>query len=333
MKKNLGYILLTLIAVSCSTNDGVFRLKGKFKGFYQGELYVYTLDGKASIDTIRINDGRFTYEQVLDDTATLSVIFPNFSEIPVIASPGASVSMEGDASHLREVTVNGDDENDLLTKFRLQVSEQTPPEAVKSAAAFINEHPGAVSSMYVLNRYFLLKTDADLDQASKLLAAMKKAAPENKQLGRLKKEVDGLKQARKGSKLPNFSAVTTTGYRVTNADLKGELNVISVWSTWNYDSQSVQRQLRKFQKQYGSRLGLLSICMDGNPADCKQTSKRDSTLWNTVCDGRMWNMPIVAQLAVSTIPDIIITDRSGKILDRGLNMNELISKVEEKLGK
>lgn len=331
MKKALSYILFTLIVVSCSTDSGMFRMEGKFKNFNQGELYVYSLTGKGKIDTIRLMEGKFVYEVPMEDTVMLSVVFPNYSEIPVVAAPGSSVTMTGNASHLREVSVQGTEENEALTQFRLKVNDQTPPEAEKSAAAFITEHPSSPACMFVLNKYFILKANADYKKSGELLQKMMKARPGNKKMAQQRKMIEGLRQSAKGSKLPAFSVTSVTGKRVTNADLTGDLNVITLWAVWNYESQGIQRQLRQLKKQYGQRLQLLSISIDGNPADCKQVAKRDSLSWPVVCDGRMWTAPIIQELGFYVVPDVIVADRSGRIIARRLTGTELKNEIEKQL--
>ena len=333
MKKAFGHILLTLLVVSCSPQNDIFVLKGKFKNFNLGELYIYNLTGRASIDTVKLTDGKFSYDILQEDTALLSVVFPNFSEIPVIAIPGASLTMEGDASHLREVTVTGTKENDRLTDFRLRVADMTPPEAEKEAETFIKEQSASPGCLYVLNKYFLLKTPANYKKVTELLDMMSKATPGNIQLQNLKKQAQELKTLKVGSTLPDFSAITTTGSRVTKADLKGDVNVISVWSSWSIESQNIQRQLRKLRKNYGWGLQLLSVCLDGNPEEGKRMIKRDSLSWSLVCDGKMWQTPIVKQLGITAIPDNIVTDKNGKIIARGLSLVDLQKKIEEKLKK
>jgi len=333
MKRFLGYILLALIAVSCTTSSDSFRLKGQFKSFNQGELFIYSLSGNGKIDTVKLMGGKFTYDVPMEDTLVLSVVFPNFSEIPVVAVPGTSVKMEGDASHLREVAVTGTDENEQLTQFRLKINEQTPPEALKTAEAFVKEHPSSVLSLYILNKYFLQKADADYSKVSKLLSAMTKAAPDNRRLQLLQKQTEELRASRKGQKLPKFSAVDTEGKRVSNADLKSELNVIIAWSSWNYESQNQQRQFYRLKKDYGSRLQLFGVCLDGNPADCKRQMERDSITWHTVCDGKMWAAPIVGQLGIYGLPDIILVDKSGKIIMRSYSFEDTKKKIEELLKK
>lgn len=317
---------------SCSSPDDTFVLKGKFKNFNQGELYIYSLQGKGRIDTVRLADGRFSYDTFLDDTLVLSVVFPNFSEVPVVAIPGSTITMQGDASHLKEVAVEGNSENKALTDFRLKVATQTPPEAQKTAAAFIREHPASPASLYLLNKYFLLTATTPSAEAAKLIAACAKASPHRLRLQRLQRQVEGLRTARVGAPLPRFSAVTTRGARVTQADVKGTVGVVSVWATWSYESQNIQRQLRQLKKKYGSRLQLLSICLDGNPEECKAQMERDSITWYTVCDGQMWSSPVVEKLGICRVPDVIIVDSKGKMTDRGLNADELKKKVEKVLG-
>lgn len=333
MKKTFGYILLALIAVSCSDSDDIFRLKGKFKNFNQGEITIFSQMGRGSIDTVRLAEGKFTYDLPLlqQDTIVLSVLFPNYLDIPVIAAPGMSLKMEGDASHLREVTVTGNEENNVLTQFRLNLGGLAPAEAAKSAEKFITEHPESPACLYILNKFFLMKVDADYEKADRLMALMVKAAPHRRQLVLIQKEISQLRTARQSKTLPSFTAVTTTGSRVGKSDLSGELNIVSIWASWNYESQSIQRNLHMQKRKYGSRLQLLSICVDGNPEECKQTMKNDSINWPVVCDGKMWQTPAVGQLGFAGVPDNIVTDRNGRILARGLSLVDLQKKIEEKL--
>ena len=326
-------LLFCILLSACSDSGNAFRMKGKFKNFNQGELYVYSLYGKRSIDTIKLANGKFDYEVQVKDTALLSVVFPNFSEIPVIATPGSSVYIEGDASHLRDVEVSGTDDNQLLTNFRLQANDLTPPEAVKSAAAFIKEHPSSPACLYIINKYFLLKADADYRKTNELLTLMVKASPGNRRLAAFQKQTSPLKAVKKGNQLPQFSATTTTGRRFTNADLRGELNIICAWASWNYESLSNLRQLQRHQKKYGPRLQLMSICLDGNPADCKaQTTRGDTLTSPIICDGQMWAMPIVSKLGIFAIPDNILVDRNGKIIARRASMDDIKKELEARWG-
>lgn len=325
-------LLFTLIAVSCSTPDGRFRLEGQFKSFNQGELYIYSLDqGRARLDTIQLFDGKFAYDIAVDDTAAYSVIFPNFSEIPVFTEPGATVKMQGDASHLKAVSVTGTDLNDLMTSFRLSLNDQTPPQVLKSVAAFVREHPTSPASLLLVNKHFVQRVDPDYRQAFQLVDVMLRTSPTDDRLRAYRQQLQQLQASVVGSRLPTFAAVTTRGQRVSNADLRSRLNIVYVWASWNFETLNMQRQLRSLQRDYPGRLSLVGICLDASLKDCRDVLSRDSVTWPVVCDGKMWQSPVLSQLGISEIPCNLLFDNTGKIIDRNLSTGALREKIKTTL--
>ena len=317
---------------ACKEQDNTFRLEGKFLNINQGELYIYSLDrGLTKKDTIRLSDGRFVYEIQLRDSATFFVVFPNYSEIPVIARPGDKVSMQGDASHLRETEVTGTEDNDQLTQFRLKANDLTPPEVMKSVYTFVKDHPRSPASMYLLNKFFLLKPDPDYKQALEVVGLMIDADPKNDALYQLRNQLTALKTVFSDKQLPKFSAVTIDGKKVSEADLKAEVNVVLIWASWNFDTLTMQRQLKRQKNQYGSRLAIVGVSLDGSLKDCKDAMKRDSIAWPTVCDGRMWQSPVLNTLGVYDVPSNFIVTSSGKIIASNLGVTDLRNKVDELL--
>ena len=73
----------------------------------------------------------------------------------------------------------------------------------------------------------------------------------------------------------------------------------------------------------------MSISIDGSVKECKKIVERDSIKWTNVCDGRMWETPVLQKLALTYLPDNIITDTQGKIIARTLNYQDLNKKIEE----
>ena len=324
LKLLLCLTLVTLLA-ACGADKGAFRMEGSFKGFSQGELYLYSTDGGIrKLDTIPVRSGKFSYQAPLDTTATFILVFPNYSEVPVIAGPGITAKIEGDASHLKEVVVKGSEDNELLTAFRLKSCRESPPEVVKSAATFIKEHPAAPASLYLLNKYFIQTVTPDYRQARQLAEAILKAKPDDRLHG-LIRQLDGLKELRVNNTLPDFVATDIEGKPVASADLRAKVNVITTWATWNYESISVQRRLKAQQKEHGSsQLKIVSFCLDASVSDCRKFMERDSITWTNVCDGQMWLSPALTKLGLTKVPDNIITDGKGKIIAHSLPVNELI---------
>ena len=322
----------SLLTISCGPDGDHFEMNGQFKGLSQGELYVYAADGPSQkLDTIAIINGGFEYSATLDGPRTYVIVFPNFSELPVIGEPGKEVDIEGDASHLKEVEVKGTKENEAMTAFRLQTSQMTPPEVAKAAEEFINKNPQALASIYILNKTFIQSQTPDYDKALELATVIMNASPENHAIAKIKKQLEGLRNFKVKGQLPKFTLTDIDGKTVSNVDLYAKVNVISTWASWNYDSQNAQRKLKRLEREYGGQLRFISICLDADKKECRKNMDRDSIKWHNICDGRMWETPVLGQLGLYFVPDNIITDSNGKILAHSITTNELDRKIEELL--
>lgn len=332
MKRYLAYVILLLLLASCGAESGRFRIEGRLANMNQAEFYIYNMDGGSlRLDTIKVVDGRFIYETDLEHQGTFVILYPNFSDQVVFGESGAVVEMVGDASHLKDMEVTGTDDNDLMTAWRIHANTLTPPEVNKSAVEFIKEHPASIVSNYLLSRYLVLDDTPDYQQAEELSLLLQKEQPQNGRLLNLSKLLAGLKNYQEGKKLPDFSATDINGKRVSRESLNGELNVICLWATWNYDSQSILRKLNKLRRDYGSRLTLLSICLEPSVKDCRRFVERDSMRWSHVCDGRMWESPLVTKLGFSNMPGNLFVDRHGKIVAVDVKNKDIEEKVKSLL--
>lgn len=327
----LPFCLLMLLFVSCSSNKGKFSIEGNFRGMNQGELYIYGLGGTHPLDTIAISRGEFKYQIALEDPTTFILVFPNLSELPVFAESGAQVEIKGDATHLKETEVKGTKYNKEMTAFRLQTNQMTPPELNKAASEFIKEHPESPVSLYLLNKYFVQSPDVDYRQACELAELIGKAMPDNQEIPVLIKKLSGLQTLKVGAKMPAFNVVDINGKSVSLADMNAKINAIIVWSSWSYESIGMLNQIQRLEDHFGDRLKVLCVSIDANAKDCRRILNRDSIKWSTICDGQMWESPVIEKTGLSHLPDNIVFDNKGIITGYSLNTEKLLSKLEEML--
>lgn len=328
---HLSIILFFLFGLmSCGESSKDFRLEGKFKNINQGEFYIYDLETGRK-DTIGLKDGQFSYTIPMADTTVLTLLFPNYSEMPIFVQPGARVKMEGDVSHLKETKVTGSEDNELMTAFRLETAELMPPKVIKKAEQFIQEHPQSPISFYLLRRYFLQSVEVDYARAYQLCSKMLKARPTYLPLIQLHKRLATLSAYKTSGTLPHFSAKDTNGKAVSDSLLKNKVNVIAVWSSWNQDSQTILRKLRQLQKDHPKDLSVISISMDVSKDEGARAMRFDSIQWPNICDGLLWESPVVSQLGISFVPDNIVIDQKRKIVARSLRGEQLREKIESLL--
>ena len=328
MKKTcLLACLAALLLLSCGDSEKNFKIEGSFKGFKQGELYVYTLNGSPKLDTIGVSRGEFVYQASITEPTTLMVVFPNFSELPVFAEPGVTVKIKGDASHLKETEVKGTDTNKAMTDFRLRTSSMMPPEVLAEATKFINEQPQSPISMYLLNKHFIQTPEPDYAKIQQLAKTILKASPDNKKIAEISRKLDGLKAIKVGNKLPSFTAKGLNGESVTSADLNAKVNVITLWASWNYESVNIQNLLARLRREHPGDIKVLGISIDASIKDCRNITERDSIKWSNVCDGKMWETPVLQKIGLTYLPDNIVIDSKGKIVARTLNYQDLNKKI------
>lgn len=328
--KGLGWGLFLMLLISCGTDNRHCHVEGRFRHLNQGEFFVYSPDGIIDrIDTIRVKDGRFAYNVACDREGTLVMVFPNFSEQPVYVQPGKTVDIKADASHMKEMEVTGTKQNKLMNKFREAVANMSPPETKGFAELFIRDHAETLVSMYLVNRYFLQTPDPDYKKAVELLTIMQKQQPVNSYLARLLSKTKSLQNNTIGQKLPDFSGTDTNGQKVSPSSLSAApVAVIYMWASWNFDSMNMQRALRQLKREAGDKMKVLGICIDPSKEEFKRINRADSISWPTICDGQMFDSPVVQKLGLSTIPDNIVLQK-GRIVAHGLNTEDLKKKLQE----
>ena len=227
--------------------------------------------------------------------------------------------------------IKGTKDNELMTKFRKSILGNTPPQESAQAETFIKDNASSVVCLYLIKKYFIANIKPDYKKALSLLSICEKEQPKNTQLARLKQQVNMMKDAGVGTKLPVFTAYDLNGKLVSSTEMSSApVAVIYTWSTFNYDSQSMQRDLKSRQRQSQGKLKLMGFCLDGAKSYCQNTLKNDSITWPVVCNGEMLEDKNLKKLGLTSLPDNIII-QNGKIIARGLKKQELYNKLDQLL--
>lgn len=321
MKQSSILILLTLIVVSCGVPNGRFRLEGRFRHLNQGEFYIYASDAMTSdIDTIKVADGRFAYECDMVKPTTLVMLFPNFSEQPVFAAPGTKVTVSGDATHLREMKIEGGDDNKLMSEFRESTGSASRQQLLKQIDNFVAAHPQSPVSVYLVRHYLIEHPEADYTKAAALLKRLKPSNDDNGQLQAAVKTMTSMAKSAVGATLPD---IVKSPYTKTT--------VIYTWASWNNESLELQRTLGKLYSKSSRDLTLVGICLDGDKKVYERRVNTDSIKWRTVWDGQMWRSQQLVRSGLMSVPLAVVADSKGKIVLRSGDPKEIEKRISSLL--
>lgn len=323
---------LALLLAACGVDGKRFRVEGRFLNLNRGEFYVYSTNGLIDgIDTVKLEGGRFTYDIPCEREGTLVMVFPNFSEQPIFAQPGKIVDIEGDASHLKELTVKGTKDNKLMNQFREAIVNASPPQVAKIAAMFAADNPTSLVSVYLVRRYFITTPTPNYKEAERLVKLLLAQQPKNGELNRMQTLISTLAKTSMGAPLPAFQARSTKGEKVSQQPYnKAAVAVFNVWSTTNMQSMEIQRMLKQKVRDSKGKLQVVSLCVDPILRECNDVLQRDSISWPNICDGAMFEGDVAKKLGIYTVPFNILL-KNGKIIARDLDNNQLKEQLDKLL--
>ncbi len=329
MSRLLIFIVSLLLLSSCGSGSDTFRLEGRLRKIRQSEFFIYSLDGgMEGRDTIKVRDGRFEYETMISGERTLVLVFPNFSEQPIFAKAGAKVTISGDASQLKAMDIEGTDDNEMYTEFRHAVAEKDEEKVKETAVAFINNNPKSPVSRYLIDKYFIKTSHPDIRKALALLNGMLEDDPQNARLMMMKTQLESVNILVTGDTIPTFTTISITGDTITKDSLLAEVNVVNVWASWRTASTTTQNSLRALKKEYGDSLSVMSICLDADSSKCAKTIGNNKGKLIDVCDGKMWNSPLIRTFGFATAESNLISDKNGKVIAVNLDDKSLIDKIK-----
>ena len=319
--------VFAFLATACTGNSNGVEIEGRLLNMNQADFFLYSPDGAIpTIDTIHVMGGRFVYENPNVREGTLVIVFPNFKTIPVFVSPGASIDIKGDAAHLSATKITGTKDNKLFTEWREHAEKMSPPEVKTHAEHFIHDHPDAAAAVWLVMQQFIACPKPDYRKARTLLKEIKQHNDNAARITQLLAALDKVGQFGVGDRLPSFTSTDINGQPVSSATLLNGSTAILLWASWNYESQNMLRQLASNQRLTDDPKKLdhvLTICLDADIEHCRRTLRNNNAAeLTTICDGQMWDTPLLRLLALSNVPDNIRL-QDGKVTGRSMPVHSL----------
>lgn len=313
----VGVVVLLLSVLSCGPAKDRMRFEGTLNGISDAEFYVYSEDGAfEGIDTVRITDGKFTYERQLTHPAILTLLYPNFSQSYIIAEPGKTIKLKGDASTIGEATLSGTEQNERLSDFRKKHANDVATNQSLAAAQFVRDNSKTLAAVAVFRMYFANKQNVNAQTALQLLDVLKKAQPKETAVVSLDDFFRPIYQNGEGQLLPAFTAQTIDGRKVSSADYRGKKLVIAFTGAWQSDSRSLLVQLRRKLHTLNGEWSCLVVSLDVDSKLLRSNLRSDSISYPVVCDRKAFDSPLVNQLGVHYVPSLMLIDAQGRIVQR-----------------
>lgn len=297
-----------------------------------GELYIYNVHGEeACFDTIAIRDGEFSYKGNATEMTPFILVFPNAVEQVIFANGGDEITYSASSNDLKNYVVEGNDENELMSRFRKEINGKALNEQCSIARKYIEESPASIVSVYLFDKYFVQSSGADVKDIKEILSILKEANPQNLFLLNMEGKLSVAGNGRVGAQLPDLEIVTRKKDTIDIARLDYDNTLIVYWASWTkepYEAIDIVRDIRN-EYQKDSLLNIISVSADSWIYRWQEYTERDSIGIHNYCDGKSWDSPIIKELGVQQLPFYIIADSTNTIIRRSHDISSLMTELDK----
>ncbi|MCQ2095671.1 MAG: DUF4369 domain-containing protein [Bacteroidaceae bacterium] len=331
-KHHMSVLCLGLLLAACAPKAPKFRLSGYIDNMKTGKVFIYNEDDvNAFLDTIFIENSRFTVEAVSEGVTPFYLVFPNAVEQVIFAEGGKSLHYEASLNDLKNYTVDGSEANEIMNEFRKQVSHTSEEAEIRSVAMqFIKTYPDSPVAVYLLDRYFVRVDRIDLARLTSLFKAVKTVQPDNEYIQSLEGKLKMLGSGRKGKVLPSVRMETSGKDSLNIKDYKNGYELIYFWATWMRNVDDVIGKVGEFYEKYGKKhdIKVVSVSLDGSKYQWQEFVRYDTVHTVHLYDGLAWDSPAVRKLGVASLPFFVLADKNKKITATGSNLDALQDGLE-----
>lgn len=346
-----------------------FTLNGKFADNSQNGKSVYLQSynsetGKFQpLDTVEVANGAFTLTGKADSTAILYITGEGLTRPHMFIGELGAIEINFDAQLAPKV--KGTPLNDALQEFtdkknltqekmtQISIRAKKAADDGKLTPELEQELDNKTDSLYNgINEYTynFVKTNinnavgqfvfldrghsfglSQLEEIIPLVNSNIKAGPRFKKIeGRL----NALQNTAVGKKFTDLKAKTPDGKEIALSNYAGKDKYVLVdfWASWCPPCRKEAPELVKVYNQYKSKgFEIVGVSLDSKKEAWEKGIKDLKLTWPQISDLKYWDTELGASYGVNSIPHMVLLDKDGTILAKGINAQELSEKLAELL--
>ncbi|QDO95498.1 AhpC/TSA family protein [Formosa sediminum] len=197
----------------------------------------------------------------------------------------------------------------------------------------LSNYPDSYGTYFYIKNY-MLRYDP-LPVVEQAFANLSDRIKNSKEATVFKDEVKELKRSFVGGTPENFTIPSLDGGETSLYQYRGKVLLIDFWATWCGPCLKAMPHVGEIYEEFHPQgLEVLGISYDRDESKWRNFLKQNEyVVWDQASSLLEWNCPSAKTFAITMIPETILIDKEGVIVARGLQGEELESKIKELLAK
>lgn len=324
MRRLIHIIAFTLLlfAAACSEKRPVYTLSGTTP---EGgdTLYLYGLDRRYDrMDTIIADaNGQYGHSIVCDTLFPASLLMPDGKPVLLYVEPDAVATIERDSLGRYSVESSGTLQQ-LYDSMAAHLNSLPPYKHFAEIEKFVESNPLNEVSIMLWRRYLVEIYKPSRRDIHSIMNKFGGRLLDNDYVIDYKERNDD-NRSRTGvlySSMPAFEFTTIDSTKITNAAYKEDFLVLTFWASWDSLSLNHLKNVTAIDTLYKKKtkkekkdkkeveIKFLNISLDCDTAAWKAAVCKDSIPGDNVCDGKMWDNPLVKRYDIGRIPYSVIVN-------------------------
>lgn len=358
-----SFVVAAIALVSCNNlGKGGYIVTGTVEGAANGDtVYLQERVDRqfVKLDTAIINNNSFTFEGTQDsvvnryitykkgETQLIIDFFLESGTINVALTSGAGDAATGTANNdayqefRSQMSVISEKQNklyesmadttltDVQREAKTKEMNTLEEEMLANIKLGIKKNITNTVGIFLLGQYNYYLNYTDMEPLVEQIPANYQA---NETVVHIKEVIATAKATDVGKKFVDFEMLTPEGKPVKLSDYAGKEKVVLVdfWASWCGPCRREMPNLIDLYKKYKSKgFEIVGVSLDQSGEAWKSSIKQLNLTWPQMSDLKYWNSEGAKLYAIRSIPHVVLIDKDGTIIARGLNGEELQARLEK----
>ena len=371
MKKIVLFLGIAACIFTACQDRNAYTLTGRFADNRQDgkTVYLQKLDSNFRVsdadDSTKVENGIFSFKGIAENVPVVQFIFINDSiESAAFVVEKGKIEMNFDS--VLNVTLKGTVMNNQYKEFKAKRdsmfekmgSARMKYEEIKEAGNLTLEQfqefkttskkqweeLGNIVFNYIkpdiknpAGQYFLIDNQYCMkdDQLKELISLSTSDFQNSERIQKMKERIEKREATAVGKYFTDVKGLNFNGKEVSLSDYagKGKVALVDFWASWCGPCIYYMPDVVKIYQQYKNKgFEIVGISLDINKDNWKKSTDDLKITWPQFSNLKGWDEDCAVAYGINSIPQTILIDKDGKIIERGLDADALRFELEKLLG-